>query len=67
MSEAEKCIVVQKLVAGLVQKFNATPELARHEHETMDPNQLRELVAKRPQEPEPVGYEYFEHLREEGA
>jgi len=28
---------------------------------------IRELVAKRPEEPEPVGHEFFEHLREEGA
>jgi hypothetical protein len=28
---------------------------------------IRELVAKRPEEPDPVGHEFFEHLREEGA
>ena len=28
---------------------------------------IRELVAKRPEEPEPVGHEFFEHLREEGV
>lgn len=31
------------------------------------PEDFRELVAKRPEEPDPVGYEHFEHLREEGA
>ena len=67
MSEAEKHVVVEKLIAGLVAKFNATPDLARHEKETMDPDELRQLVAKRPEEPAPVGYEHFEHLREEGA
>jgi len=34
---------------------------------TISLKNIRELLAKRPQEPEPVGYEYFEHLREEGA
>lgn len=67
MSESDKHVIVEKLVAGLVAKFNATPDLARHEQETMNPDKLRELVAKRPEEPPPVGYEYFEHLREEGA
>ena len=67
MSEAEKHVLVEKLIAGLVDRFNATPDLARHEQETMDPDERRELVAKRPEEPPPVGYEHFEHLREEGA
>lgn len=67
MSEAEKHVLVEKLIAGLVDRFNATPDLVRHEQETMDPEELRQLVAKRPEEPAPVGYEHFEHLREEGA
>lgn len=67
MSEAEKHVIIENLVAGLVAKFNATADLAMHEHETMDPDELRQLVAKRPEEPAPVGYEHFEHLREEGA
>ena len=33
----------------------------------INPDDIRELVAKRPEEPEPVGHEFFEHLREEGA
>ena len=33
----------------------------------INPDDIRELVAKRPEEPAPVGYEHFEHLREEGA
>lgn len=67
MSEAEKHVLIENMVAGLVAKFNATPDLARHEQETMDPDELRQLVAQRPEEPAPVGYEDFEHLREEGA
>lgn len=67
MSESDKHVIVEKLVAGLVAKFNATPDLARHEQETMDPDKLRKLLAKRPEEPALVGYEHFEHLREEGA
>jgi hypothetical protein len=67
MSEAEKHVIIENLVAGLVAKFNATPDLSSHEQETMDPDDLRQLVAKRPEEPAPVGYEHFEHLREEGA
>lgn len=67
MNEAEKHVVISKLVAGLVEKFNATPDLARHEHETMETADLRDLVARRPEEPQPIGHEYFEHLREEGA
>jgi len=67
MTESEKQVVISRMVAGLIEKFNATPDLARHEQETMDPEELRQLVARRPEEPAPVGYEHFEHLREEGA
>ena len=66
MSEAAKQ-VVDKLTEGLLAKFNVTSDLARHEQQGMDPDELRELIAKRPEEPAPVGYEHFEHLREEGA
>lgn len=67
MTESEKQVVISHMVAGLLKKFNVTADLARHEHETMDPDELRQLVAKRPREQAPIGYEHFEHLREEGA
>ena len=66
MSEAAKQ-VVDKLTEGLLVKFNVTAELVRSEQQDIDPDELRELIAKRPEEPEPVGHEHFEHLREEGA
>ena len=66
MSEAAKK-VVDKLTEGLLAKFNVTADLVRHEQQVIDPDELRQLVAKRPEEPAPVGYEHFEHLREEGA
>lgn len=59
--------VVDKLTEGLLAKFNLTADLLRHEQQGIDPDELRELIAKRPEEPAPVGYEHFEHLREEGA
>jgi hypothetical protein len=65
MSEAAKK-VVDKLTEGLLAKFNVTSDLVRHE-QGMDPDELRKLIAKRPEDPAPVGYEHFEHLREEGA
>jgi tRNA splicing endonuclease len=66
MSEAAKQ-VVDKLTEGLLAKFNVTADLMRHEQQGMDPDELRKLIANRPEEPAPVGYEHFEHLREEGA
>ena len=66
MSEAAKK-VVDKLTEGLLAKFNVTSDLVRHEQQGMDLDELRKLIAKRPEEPAPVGYEHFEHLREEGA
>ena len=66
MSDAAKK-VVDKLTEGLLAKFNVTRDLVRHEQQGIDPDKLRELIAKRPEEPAPVGYEHFEHLREEGA
>jgi len=66
VSEAAKK-VVDKLTEGLLAKFNVTSDLVRHEQQGMDLDELRKLIAKRPEEPAPVGYEHFEHLREEGA
>lgn len=56
MSEAAEKLA-EKLADGLLKNLTVS----------VNPDALRETVAKRLQEPTPYGHEHFEHLREEGA
>lgn len=52
---------MERLARDLEQRFGAPGP------EVMTPEHFRELLARQPDEPQPIGHEYFEHLREEGA